>query len=101
MKGPTPPNHSLGQTSGERGAGDTLAGGVGFLLKGSEDPNTSDFVPLKKSSDEVPLKGSLSLNGSPPKGSTGTGRGLVDGFTGMGLQTFIHAGLGFGLNRHE
>lgn len=49
---------------------DTLAGGVGFLLKGSEDPNRSDLsVLLKKSSDEVPLKGSLSLKGSPPNGS--------------------------------
>lgn len=49
---------------------DTLAGGVGFLLKESEDPNKFDFsVLLKKSSDEVPLKGSLSLKGSAPNGS--------------------------------
>ena len=49
---------------------DTLAGGVGFLPKGSEDPNKSDLSDLlKKSSDEVPLKGSLSLKGSPPNGS--------------------------------
>lgn len=49
---------------------DTLAGGVGFLPKGSEDPNRSVLsVLLKKSSDEVPLKGSLSLKGSPPNGS--------------------------------
>lgn len=49
----------------------TLAGGVGFLPKGSEYPKRSDLsVFLKKSSDEVPLKGSLSLKGSPPNGST-------------------------------
>lgn len=49
---------------------DTLAGGGGFLPKGSEDPNWSFLsVFLKKSSDEVPLKGSFSLNGSPPNGS--------------------------------
>lgn len=43
---------------------------MGFLLKGSDDPNTSDLsVGLKKSSDEVPLKGSLSLKGSSPNGS--------------------------------
>lgn len=44
----------------------TLAGGVGFLPKESEYPKGSDLsVFLKKSSGEVPLKGSLSLNGSP------------------------------------
>lgn len=49
---------------------DTLAGGGGFLPKGSEDPNGSFLsVLLKKSSDEVPLKGSFSLKGSPPNGS--------------------------------
>lgn len=48
----------------------TLAGGVGFLPKGSEYAKGSDLsVFLKKSSDEVPLKGSLSLKGSP-NGST-------------------------------
>lgn len=47
-----------------------MAGGVGFLPNGSEDPNRSALsVLLKKSSDEVPLKGSLSLKGSPPNGS--------------------------------
>lgn len=55
---------------GRRGESDTLAGGGGFLPKGSEDPNGSFLsVFLKKSSDEVPLKGSFSLNGSPPNGS--------------------------------
>lgn len=49
---------------------DTLVGSEGFLPKGSEDPNRSDLsVLLKKSSAEVPLKGSLSLKGSPPNGS--------------------------------
>lgn len=48
----------------------TLAGGMGFLPKRSEDPNRSGLsVLLKKSSGEVPLKGSLSLKGSPPNGS--------------------------------
>lgn len=48
----------------------TLAGSVGFLPNESEDPNRSALsVLLKKSSDEVPLKGSLSLKGSPPNGS--------------------------------
>lgn len=48
----------------------TLAGNVGFRPKGSEAPNRSALsVFLKKSSDEVPLKGSLSLKGSPPNGS--------------------------------
>lgn len=43
---------------------------MGLLPKGSEDPNRSGLsVLLKKSSDEVPLKGSLSLKGSPPNGS--------------------------------
>lgn len=43
---------------------------MGRLPKGSEDPNRSGLsVLLKKSSDEVPLKGSLSLKGSPPNGS--------------------------------
>lgn len=48
----------------------TLAGSVGFLLNEFEEPNGSAWsVLLKKSSDEVPLKGSLSLKGSPPNGS--------------------------------
>lgn len=48
----------------------TLAGSVGFLPNESEEPNGSAWsVLLKKSSDEVPLKGSLSLKGSPPNGS--------------------------------
>lgn len=57
--------------SGKKRAGfHTLAGGVGLLMKGSEDPNTLDLsVLLKKSSGEVPLKGSLSLKGSAPNGS--------------------------------
>lgn len=45
---------------------------MGFLPKGSEDPKGSDLsVLLKRSSDEAPLKGSLSLKGSPPNGSKG------------------------------
>lgn len=64
---------SVGRGRRERrgvGGTDTLAGGGGFLPKGSEDPNGSFLsVFLKKSSDEVPLKGSFSLNGSPPNGS--------------------------------
>lgn len=52
------------------GMTNTFAGGGGFLPKGSEDPNGSFLsVLLKKSSDEVPLKGSFSLKGSPPNGS--------------------------------
>lgn len=55
---------------GGGGGANTLTGGTGFLLKGSPDPNKSGLsVVLKKSSDEVPLKGSLSLKGSLPNGS--------------------------------
>lgn len=47
----------------------TLEGSVALLLKGSGVEKGSIFaVFLKKSSDEA-LKGSVSLNGSPPKGS--------------------------------
>lgn len=61
---------SFGRGRRVRREADTLAGGGGFLPKGSEDPNGSFLsVFLKKSSDEVPLKGSFSLNGSPPNGS--------------------------------
>lgn len=61
---------SLKKQNNEDESVNTLAGGVGFLLKGSEYPKRSGLsVFLKKSSDEVPLKGSLSLKGSPPNGS--------------------------------
>lgn len=47
----------------------TLVGNVALLLKGSGLEKGSILVVfLKKSSDEA-LKGSASLNGSPPKGS--------------------------------
>ena len=47
----------------------TLEGNVALLLKGSGVEKGSIFVVfLKKSSDEA-LNGSVSLNGSPPKGS--------------------------------
>lgn len=66
---------SFGRGRRVRRGTDTLAGGGGFLPKGSEDPNGSFLsVFLKKSSDEVPLKGSFSLNGSPPNGSREKGR---------------------------
>ena len=43
---------------------------MGFLPNGSDDANRSDLsVFLKKSSEDVPLKGSVALNGSPPKAS--------------------------------
>jgi len=65
----------------------TLAGGVGFLPKASEDPNRFDLsVFLKKSSDEAPLKGSLSLKGSSPNGSR-KGQDSKLGATGCGIQS--------------
>lgn len=62
----------------------TLSGGVGFLPNGSDDANRSDLsVFLKKSSEDVPLKGSVALNGSPPKASTKHKRQHGSGDTGV------------------
>ena len=59
----------------------TLEGNVALLLKGSGVEKGSIFVVfLKKSSDED-LNGSVSLNGSPPKGSTAE---MMDNFNVLG-----------------
>lgn len=47
----------------------TFEGNVALLLKGSGVENGSIFVVFLKKSSEEALNGSVSLNGSPPKGS--------------------------------
>lgn len=47
----------------------TLEGSVALLLKGSGVEKGSIFVVFLKKSSEEALNGSVSLNGSPPKGS--------------------------------